>query len=66
MKVKAYITPEITITEIAGRQIICAGSLLGVNGDADIVQGEGETPGVADSRRRGYSAWDDEDEEDDW
>ena len=66
MKTKAYITPEITITQIAGRQIICAGSITDVGGNAGVTLADDEeTPGTADSRRR-YNDWDDEDEEEDW
>ena len=65
MKSNNYITPDITITEIAGRQMICAGSAK-PGGDAGITEGIGENPPKADTFRSRRSVWDDEDEEDDW
>ena len=65
MKTKKYITPDILITELEGKQMICAGSTK-FKGVVD--EGIGESPKEGDSfrGRRGRSDWDDEDEEDDW
>jgi len=60
MKAKAYITPESTIETMAGEQLICA-SVTGIDGDADITMGDGDTPTEADSRGS-KSVWDDDDE----
>lgn len=57
MKKTKYITPDFTFTEYNEEELICA-SIKDVVGDTDIVIGDGDTPGTADSRAN--RIWDDD------
>lgn len=66
MKKTEYMAPAIAMKDAELLSLLNA-SITGIVGDADLILGEDEIPGTADSRHRRRRDWEDEeDEEYDW